>query len=608
VRRLRLLLAACFLVAPEVLAQPAPDETPAPEGDDVESDTQPVAEESSTGEESPEGEIGTEPSDVEETEEKSTSASDLPPEGIPVPVYEPPTNVATDPGEIRPKEEEHESGDSIRYSGYLPGYRRHFELGQSPQGPDVGGLPGPTTAGFGAPMPPNEWTFNFSGFMTVSSQMSFDYRRIPEDGQSTTVTHVQPQTIDTYAHFTSTNALPGNWVNLRFSYGTSKVSANFSIDTYNPTAPTTFYQIGSQYFINNAFLSYSPAPVGGFKLDIQAGRFNLSIGQLGQYGGGMYVNPISANMQGVGLRTLATRNLNQKWELVLEHNLMTSRDGTIPFNVIRHQSNGWRRPLWVGSLMNGVHAGFNLRTKPRVEFRVRQLLEVATDDRLEMPIDDVGTRQIDERNLKDGSIAIYGSDVKVLDDTFGSVGIGTSYTVARHAYPLRGLMTYGGVGEDLTDRFLGQPSGGNGRLLVAALNYDASLGKIISYPHKFDGQGRDLYLQTSFHYTRTESDFEGFDGRQRYKMGADLEYALIKYMSLAARVDRVIPDSREKEQSFTVLAPRATFRTGWSSRLYFQVKYVKWFYGSRTRVEGAGERDMQMIDDDLFAANMNMWW
>src|SRR5690606_23572219 len=179
---------------------------------------------------------------------------------------------------------------------------------------------------------------------------------------------------------------------------TSKVSANFSIDTFNPTAPTTFYQLGSQYFINNAFLSYRPAPVAGFNLDIQAGRFNLSIGQLGQYGGGMYVNPIGANMQGVGLRTLASRSLNQKWELVFEHNLMTSRDGTIPFNVIRNQSNGWRRPLWVGSLMNGVHAGFNLNTKPRVEFRMRQLLEVATDDRLEMPIDDVGTRQVDERD------------------------------------------------------------------------------------------------------------------------------------------------------------------------------------------------------------------
>src|SRR5690606_19899439 len=219
--------------------------------------------------------------------------------------------------------------------------------------------------GFGAPMPPNEWTFNFSGFMTVSSQLSFDYRRLPEDGQSTTVTHVQPQTIDTYAHFTSTNALPGNWVNLRFSYGTSKVSANFSIDTFNPTAPTTFYQLGSQYFINNAFLSYRPAPVAGFNLDIQAGRFNLSIGQLGQYGGGMYVNPIRADMPGFRLGSLASRRLNQNWELGFVDNLLASRDGTLPLNAIGIQSNGWRRPLGVGSLMNGLHAGFNLNTKPR---------------------------------------------------------------------------------------------------------------------------------------------------------------------------------------------------------------------------------------------------
>jgi hypothetical protein len=305
---------------------------------------------------------------------------------------------------------------------------------------------------------------------------------------------------------------------------------------------------------------------------------------------------------------MAHYNLSPKWELELEHDIMTSRDGTIPFNVVRSQSNGWRRPLWVGSVMNGIHAGFNLKTQPRVEFRVRQVIEFAHDDRLEREFDDLGTRQVDESNLEDGSLTIYGTDLKIIDDTFGLIGIGASYAIAHHVFPLRGLASYGGYGEDLTDRFLGLASGGNGRLFVAAINYSASLGKILSHPRKFDGQGPDVLINTGFHYTRTESEFEGFDGRQRYKGGLDLEYAFFKYGSIAARVDRVYPDSREKEQSFTVLAPRLAFRTGWSSRLNFQIRYAKWLYGSRTRNEGAGERDPESLDDDLFAVNMNMWW
>ncbi len=608
----RLVVAALVLFPCELLAQEAPAPREAP-SETIEVDVDPDSESAAPGEveaDAAEGDAGAD-ADTDgqaQPEGEAVPPSDLPPEGIPVPVYQQPAPEASEDGAEEDEEEPLESGDSIRYSGYLPGYSQYFEFGGDPAAPAVGGLPGPTTAGYGAPMPPNEWTFTFSGFLTVSSQLSLDHRPLPAAGQSERVTHVLPETIDTYAYFTSTNALPGNWANLRFQYGNSKVSVNFSIDTYNPSAPTTFYQLGSQYFINNAFLSYSPAPLAGFNLNFQIGRFNLNHGSLGQYGNGMYVNVLGANMQGIGLRTLATRSINPKWELYLEHNLMQSRDGTIPFNVVRNQNNGWRRPLWVGSVMHGVHAGFNIRSEPRVEVRARQLVEFAFDDRLEREFDDPGTREVDETSLGDPSITIYGADVKILDDTFGVLGVGASYNVFNDAFPLRGLQTYAGIGEDLTQRFLGTPSGGNGALFVAGVNYDASIGKVVSYPQKFDGQGRDLLLQTSFHYTRTESDFDGFDGRQRYKGALDLEYVFHEYMSVAGRADRVVPDSREKEQSFWVVAPRFVMRTSWSSRMYFTVKYVKWFLGEKTRNEGAGERDPAQLDDELFAVNMNMWW
>lgn len=597
-------------VSTQAEAPPA-EETPSPEANDPEG-------EAAAGDASPTEDLAGDSEDAagdSETTEDSAPAealppSDLPAEGLAVPAYEPPApegaaETVTDEADEAPPQDE---GDTIRYSGYLPGYRRHFDFGLSPQVPGVGALPGGMTPGYGAPVPPNEWTFSFAGFMNVSMEASLDRRVDPADGQHDGVTNVKPRTLDTYDAFTSVSAVPGNWVSMRFRYGTSKVSANFSFDTYNISSPASFYQMGAQFFINNAYMEYNPSRLGDLGLSFRAGRINLAYGQMGQYGGGMYTNAITAKVQGVGLTTLADLPLNGKWELVGEHNLMTSRDGTIPYNVVRDANNGWRRPLWEGSFINGLHLGFNVKGDPRLEFRVRQMIEFASDDRVDQPYDDISTRSTDERNVPDAIFNIYGADFKVIDQTFGVLGLGASYTLASGVFPLRGVFSYGGNGEELTERYLGQPSMGNGDLLVLAANYAVSIGKLVSYPAQFDGNGRDLRLNTAFQYTRIGSDFENFNGKQRYKMGLDLEYALFKYMSIATRVDRVTPDTRESGQTFAVLAPRLMFRTGWFSRMNFQVMYAKWFFGKTTRPEGSGERSPDTLDDEMFALNMNMWW
>ena len=78
--------------------------------------------------------------------------------------------------------------------------------------------------------------------------------------------------------------MPGNWVGLRFSYGNARVTANLSVDTWNPTRPTSFYSLGSQYFINNAYLDFNPKKIGPLALTFRVGRFNLSYGNLSKFG------------------------------------------------------------------------------------------------------------------------------------------------------------------------------------------------------------------------------------------------------------------------------------------------------------------------------------
>jgi len=97
-------------------------------------------------------------------------------------------------------------------------------------------------------MPFGQWNLRYSGFMSASFQGSIGERTAPVAGQSKTVVHTPPQTLDEYASFVGTNTMPGQWVALNFTYGNGVVSANVSLNTWNPTEPTTYYQIGSQIF------------------------------------------------------------------------------------------------------------------------------------------------------------------------------------------------------------------------------------------------------------------------------------------------------------------------------------------------------------------------
>ena len=103
--------------------------------------------------------------------------------------------------------------------------------------------------------------------------------------------------------------MPGQWAMLNFVYGNAYVSANLSLTTWNPTDPTTYYQIGSQQFINNIFLAYSPPPVLGVRLHAQVGYFYNIYGAIGQYGLGMYTNPIVGGMPVTRLGPRRSRTL-----------------------------------------------------------------------------------------------------------------------------------------------------------------------------------------------------------------------------------------------------------------------------------------------------------
>jgi hypothetical protein len=553
------------------------------------------------------------------------------PQAEPPPVQPPPPETAPlPPANPPPPEPPRLTKDEVRDPGYLPGYRQTSSLGLSPYAPQVGGLPGGVTPAYGAPMPPNDWTFQFTGFMNMTGQFGINQRPNPAPGQSSTVFHVPPQVVEEYQSFVSTSTMPGNWVQMNFRYGNRDVTANLTLSTWNPSAPTTYYQLGSQGFINNAFLTYNIPDIKQLKVRATFGYFFTNYGNLGPYTAGMYQMPYVGAARGVGGSLLGEYPLTAATSLLIEDGLMGNRNGRSPSNNAAANPNSNVDPLFGSSYVHHLHAGLIRKTEVTLRAQVHWMVNWMMDERPQFDAmgnpmkDNLVTRGIDESHIPDGKISVYGIDASVTHPTWGLLAVGASHIAAHDSWPLRGLLTFGGEGKDLTERWLGDDTNGTGTVDVAGINWSASLGRILAAPRPFDANGPDLLLNAGavVAVSRTDSLCGDaptcFDGRWRHKYGVDALYVFSQHVSVGGRVDRVVPNSKDSSETFHVAAGRLVFKTDWQSRESITLLYAKWFYGANTHPENsshtqsvpgtAGVPTLPWLDDQLIALNVNMWW
>ncbi len=481
-------------------------------------------------------------------------------------------------------------------------------------------------------MSASNWTFRFNGFLTASLQMSMNQRPQPLPGQANTVFHIQPQTLDEYASFVGTGTMPGNWAALNFEYGNKVVSANFSLNTWNPSQASTYYLPGAQYFVNNAFLTFNAPPAGNFGLHANVGYFTNYYGSLSQYGLGMYQNSVIGGARGLGGTVLAEYAINPSVTVMLENGIMGNRTGkapegyensvmgnqpTTPQSTVPNAGNGSNaNPIYPASWIHHLHLGILRKGDPVLRAQVHYITNWSQDgvirdpgfDPRNLPTDNPVSRCIDESRPKDGRINIIGVDATANSKLWGFVGVAAAYIKGDNTCVLRGLITYGGEGQNLTDKWWGQPNGGTGTIAVAAINYGLSLGKIVAHPTPFNGDGPDILINAGFTIAKSSTDFEPYD-RIRHKYGLDVLYKFFPWLGAGVRGDRVVPTSLDSGETFHVIAPRLVFRSDWQSREQITLLYAKWFYGSRSHPEASQSTSASgKIDDQLIALNVNIWW
>jgi len=559
----------------------------------------------------PEPGAGVQPTPPPTTEIKPTPPPPVearPPEAVPPAAPQPP---------VLQKDEQKDAG-------YLPGYKPYPSFNLGPHVPRTGALPGGVTPGYGAPMPPGEWVFTWSGYLSASAQFSTNTRLAPQPGQSSTVFHVTPETIDEYQSFVGTSTVPGQWVAMNFKYGNRDVTTVLTLSTWNPTESTTFYQLGSQGFVNNAYVDYNLPAWGKFNLKATIGYFFNNYGNLGQYGPGIYQSPIVGGPRGLGLDLLGQYQLDPQTVLLVEGGFMGNRNGKAPAGTTPANPNSGADPSFPGAYVAHLHGGIIRRGPLVLKMNLHWLYNFAQDDRPQQNCfvidgvfacransDNMTTRGIDEAYIPDAHIAVYGIDATASHPVWGQLSAGGSHVSAANAFLLRGLLTYGGEGQPLTERWLGVETGGTGQMDVAGINYSGSVGRMLAAPAPFDPNGPDLIINAGaiVAHSNTADPLSRYDGRLRYKYGIDAYYAFLPYMGAGARFDQVVPNTAVPAETFEVLAARLVFKTDWASRETITLLYAKWFYGTESHREySSGTFDFQRLDDQLFALNVNMWW
>ena len=181
-------------------------------------------------------------------------------------------------------------------------------------------------------MPPNDWTFQFAGFMNVTAQ--FGVEPPAEPGARTErhrVSRAAATPIDEYQSFVGTSTMPGNWIQMNFRYGNRDVIANLTLSTWNPSQPTTYYQLGSQGFVNNAFLTYNvPRRSASCGCARTSATSSTTTATSGQYTAGMYQMPYVGGARGVGERWWREYPLTPELSLYVEEGFMGNRNGRSP--------------------------------------------------------------------------------------------------------------------------------------------------------------------------------------------------------------------------------------------------------------------------------------
>jgi hypothetical protein len=158
---------------------------------------------------------------------------------------------------------------------------------------------------------------------------------------------------------------------------------------------------------------------------------------------------------------------------------------------------------------------------------------------------------------------------------------------------------------------LGPNSNGTGKLATVGGQYDVSIGEIVRSPTPYSGYGPDLFASVFGMFTHVSSDDPGYDGVSKVKYGGEVTYSALAWLALSTRYDRVVANTDDARQTFSVISPRIILRSDFNSQDQITFQYSRWFYGSGVVVRSGYpplDDPYTVPDENMFSLTANLWW
>lgn len=488
-------------------------------------------------------------------------------------------------------------------------------FGLDPATPQIAALPGGTMPAFGQrSLSEDEWRFDFHGLLIAPMNMGINTRSkemiATGPGQTNLVLHAPPVVPDNLQTFSHTGVVPTTYAQLNFSEGNSIVSANVSIQARQANVSESFLEPADQLGITDVYLSWlPPIPDKRLRLQVLAGAFTTRYGSPGEYDEGRYGTPLIAQISGVGQLVTLHYASSRDWVFMAEEGFV-GQTNKAQVSITPDVWNDFADPGTGSTFV--VHAHVGAAYARRLAVGAHFIRAFSLDDR-------VGP------NEPDGRINIFAGDVRVGLGRFGSFYAAYSYTNALQSRDVSRVIsvlnTQGGPG--LMQEYLGPYSDGTGTLNTVGAQYDVSIGKLVSYPVPFSGDGPDLVLSLFGMFTHvTSADPTVFDpnipstttawnGANKVKVGLEGTYSLLSWLAASVRYDWVDPYTKESDLGYSEISPRLIFHSDWQSTDQIVLQYTHWFYGNLTPVQ-TGEPPTYNFgtvpDPNMISLSASIWW
>jgi hypothetical protein len=471
-------------------------------------------------------------------------------------------------------------------------------IGLEPGAPQAAAMAGGVTPAFGrSSANDSDWVFDIHGYLQLPLRVGLNERTEAGEGQKVTVLHTPPVIPGTYGTFEYTSLIPDPWAQLNFSYGNRDVTATVIIAARTVSNANGYFNPADQLGINDAFVTFHPHSQDKHKINVHVGAFANRYGIMGEYDMGRYGTPLTARVAGVGATATGRFDLGSM-DLSAEAGVMGPLNKA-PVGVEPAGWNGFTDANAGTTLALHGHAALGITSE--VTLGVHGIRAFAQDDRA------TTTTQ------KDGSIDVYGADLRLSMKRYGHLFVGYAFTNATTARSVSGVMrvlnAQGGLG--LMEEYFGLASEGTGQLNTFGGQYDLSIGNLLRYPQKFRGDAPDVVVSGFGLGTLVDSPVPEFDGVLKLKYGGEVTYAFLPWLGTGIRYDRVMPDVDDSTQTHAAVSPRLFFKSDWASRDQVVLQYTRYFYGSNTAVVDGypPAKDYSVIPDkDVISLTAQMWW